>query len=239
MTSRPLLPTVVLIPGTLCDCRMFARQVRALRQHAVVYCADYSHLRDIQSWIRRLLKLLPPRFSIAGFSLGGLLALEILRRCPERVDRLALIASNAQAGSARGKRRSTWLHRLWQDRGAAVVARHVKPEYFHHESKRRAHQQLVLQMAVQTPQRAAFAQFAWAATRPQGFDALRMFSGPLLAVGGAQDRLCPPAWQQAMQHAQPRLVRRELPRCGHFVPLELPVLLNSALISWLNMPVAQ
>ena len=239
MTASAIRPALVLIPGTLCDGRMFARQMRVLRQHATVHLASYRHLHDVESWIHHLLQGLPPRFSVAGFSLGGLIALEVLRRAPERIDRVALIASNAQPGSARGQRRSAWLHKLWLDSGASVVARHVKPGYFHHEAKRSQYQQQVLQMAVQTPRRSAFAQFAWAANRPQGFDALKAFDGPLLAVSGAQDRLCPPAWQKAMKAAQPALVHRELVRCGHFVPLESPAKLNSALIDWLNQPLSQ
>ena len=238
MTAKSKRPTVVLIPGTLCDGRMFARQLRILRQHATVYLASYRAMKDVDSWTAGLLHRLPATFSVAGFSLGGLLALELLRRAPERIDRLALIGSNAQAGSAKGQKRSAWLHKMWLARGAGVVARHVKPAYFHHEAKRRQHQQRVLQMAMQTPQRSAFAQFAWAANRPQGFDALKAFTGPLLAVAGQQDRLCPPAWQQAMHSAQPAMVRIELARCGHFVPLESPAKLNTALVHWLNRPLA-
>ena len=238
MTDKPKRPTVVLIPGTLCDGRMFALQARVLRQHATVHLASYRHMKDIDSWIAKLLQHLPPTFSVAGFSLGGLLALELLRRAPERIDRLALIASNAQPGSPKGQKRSAWLHKMWLARGAGVVARHVKPAYFHHEAKRRQHQEMVLQMAVQTPKRSAFAQFAWAASRPAGFDALQAFSGPTLVVSGKQDRLCPPAWQKAMRNAQPGLTQIELERCGHFVPLESPAKLNSALIRWLNQPVA-
>ena len=239
MTLAPPLPYLLLLPGTLCDERMFARQARALRFCAVVHCANYTQLRDVDRWIRRLLASLPPTFSVAGFSLGGLLALEMLRRAPERIDRLALIASNAQAASPTGKRRSAWLHKLHLARGAAVVAKHVKPAYFHHEAKRRKYEQLVLRMAVQTPQRSAFAQFDWAAQRPDGFAALRAFTGPVVVVGGVQDRLCPPRWQRAMQQAQPAATLLHLPRCGHFVPLESPAQLNHALIRWLNTAVAQ
>lgn len=239
MIAAQRMPCLLLIPGTLCDPRMFARQVRALRGGAAVHCAHYTQLSDVDSWIRRLLASLPPTFSVAGFSLGGLLALEMLRRAPERIERLALIASNAQAASPQGKRRSAWLHKLHLARGAAVVAKHVKPAYFHHEAKRRQHEQLVLRMALQTPQRSAFAQLDWAADRPEGFAALRAFAGPVLAVSGARDRLCPPAWQRAMQQAQPAMTLVELARCGHFVPLESPAQLNQALIRWLNTPLAQ
>lgn len=239
MTALTQRTHLLLLPGTLCDGRMFVRQARALRSCAVVHAANYAGLHEFDRWMRRLLAGLPPQFSVAGFSLGGLLALELLRRVPERIERLALIASNSQAASPLGKRRSAWLHKLHLARGAAVVAKHVKPAYFHHEAKRRQHEQLVLRMAVQTPQRSAFAQFDWAADRPEGFTALRAFGGPVLVVAGEQDRLCPPAWQRAMQLAHPAMRLHQLPRCGHFVPLESPAQLNEAFKQWLNRPLAQ
>ncbi len=228
-----------MIPGTLCDERMFFKQARALKAHARIVHAGYARLRRLDDWAAELLGHLPERFSVAGFSLGGLMALELLRRAPDRIERLALIASNAQGGSLNGRRRSAWLRRLWLERGPAEVARHVKPAYFHHERKRRAHQRLVFDMALRTPQRAAFAQFVWAAERPDGRDAVRSFRGPLLAVSGANDRLVPRTWQQALCAAQPRTRWIELPRCGHFLPLEAPGQLREALIQWINMPAAQ
>ena len=104
-------PVLVLFPGTLCDSRLFTRQARSLRPYARVISASYADLREMDCWLTRLLRQLPPRFSVAGFSLGGLIALEVLRRVPERIERLALIASNAQAGSVAGARRSAWLGR--------------------------------------------------------------------------------------------------------------------------------
>lgn len=232
-------PLLVMIPGTLCDERMFSRQTKALQAHACIMHAGYSRLRRLDDWTADLLKRLPTRFSVAGFSLGGLMALELLRRAPERIERLALIASNVQSASTHGGRRSAWLRRLWLERGPSEVARHVKPGYFHYEAKRRAHQRLVLDMALGTPRRSAFAQFAWAAERPDGRDAVQMFRGPLLSVSGTNDRLVPRAWQQALCAAQPRTQWLELPRCGHFVPLEAPAQLREALIKWINMPAAQ
>ena len=228
------LPTLVMLPGTLCDHRVFRAQRRALRGIADVRVLDYRALSHAEQWVPRLLQDLPPRFSVAGFSLGGLWALELLRRAPQRIERIAMIASNAQPASAPGRRKSAWLRKMWQDRGPAEVARHVKPAYFHHEAVRRRHAALVRDMALGTPRRAAFAQFAWAAERPDGRAALAAFHGPLLLVSGARDRLCPPAWQQAMRTAQPRAHWLELPRVGHFVPLEAAVPLNAALLRWMR-----
>lgn len=236
------LPCLVLIPGTLCDRRLFARQVRALRRRASVITLEYRALRLGRPWSERMLERLPPRFSLAGFSLGGLWALELLRRAPERVERLAMIASNAEAGSRQVQRRSRALWRLWQQHGPATVARHVKPAYFHHASLRRRHARLVRDMALATPRRAARAQFEWAARRPPGLPTLGHAAQPLLIVSGAHDRLCPRALQQRMAQVRGAGSRTrwvELPRCGHFVPLEQPARLSHLLAHWLAEPAAE
>lgn len=231
------LPWVVMIPGTLCDCRIFARQARALRGQAQVLRLDYEKLGRRGDWCQRLLKKLPENFAIAGFSLGGLWALELLRTAPERITGLALIASNAEAASAAGRRKSRHLWRLWRKpggKGPSEVAKLVKPGYFYHPAQRRAYAALVQTMALATPAAAARAEFAWAACRPDGKPALARFDKPVLIVSGAQDRLCPRPWQEAMHNAQPKALWLEIPRCGHFVPLEAPAALNAALKRWVG-----
>lgn len=228
------LPCLVLLPGTLCDGRVFRHQQRILRGVANLQVIDYKDLADVDTWASKLLLRLPPRFSIAGFSLGGLWALELLRQAPQRIERIALIASNAQGAGVPARRKSAWLRKLWRERGPGEVARHVKPAYFHHERCRARHAALVHDMALCTPRKAAFAEFAWAASRPDGRAALAQFERPLLLVSGARDRLCPPAWQRLIVAAQPRAVWTELPRVGHFVPLESPAKLGNALQRWMQ-----
>lgn len=234
MTSA--LPCLVFIPGTLCDARIFARQRRALRGLARVELLDYRGARDIPGWLHQVLQRLPPRFSVAGFSLGGLCALALLCAAPERIERLALIASNAEAASARAGRRSMALQRLWRTRGPDAVARRVKPDYFHHAAVRSRHATLVRDMARGTARRAALAQFRWAGTRPSALDALRRSEQPLLIVSGARDELCPRPLQQRMADARPDARWVELARCGHFVPIEAPGRLARLLAAWLQTP---
>ena len=236
--------TLVMLPGTLCDRRLFDRQQRSLRTFHDVRLIDYRALQAARTqpartrWVQGLLAGLPDRFSLAGFSLGGLWALEILRQAPGRVERLAMIASNAQGASPRGHRNSRMQRRLWRQPGAgplAVLARGM-PAYFHHVASRRRHQSLLRNMALATGQRSALAQFTWAGGRPEGLQTLAEFTGPVLIVSGARDRLCPPRWQLAMQQANPAANWLELERVGHFVPLEAPAALTGALHQWLQAP---
>ena len=157
MNERPFL---VMLPGTLCDARLFQRQRRALRTEASVLTPDFSALKDRSDWLDDLLKGLPPRFFLAGFSLGGLLAFEIVRRARQRVQGLALIASNAQPASARGRRRSAAMKRLWLSRGPELVIDRVQGNYFHHRVNARRHAALIVDMARATPRDSAFEQFA-------------------------------------------------------------------------------
>lgn len=228
-------PTLLLLPGTLCDGRVFSRLNWRLKEVANVQVADLHHYRDTGALCSKLLGQLPERFSMAGFSLGGLLALEFLRRAPERVERIALIASNARAGSKAGRRKSKALKNLWHSAGPGRVSSHVLPNYFHHEIWREHHAKLVRDMAMSTPRSAAFAQLDWAAHRPDGHAVLAEFSGPVLVVSGAKDRLCPPPWQRALVEAQPQAHWIELPRVGHFVPLEAAASLGNALQGWMQM----
>lgn len=230
------LPCLVLIPGTLCDGRLFARQRRALRGVANVVVLDFRRLRCSATWLQQGLRQLPDRFSVAGFSLGGLWALELLRRASERVDRLGLIASNAEAAGTVVRRRSERLWRQWRSVGAVAVARSLKPRYFHRQALRARHASLVSDMARCTSAAAAREQFRWAGSRPSALDLLANWQRSLLIVSGAQDRLCPPALQQRMAQAQPNARWVELPRCGHFIPLEAPARLAGLLRAWLQAP---
>jgi pimeloyl-ACP methyl ester carboxylesterase len=226
-------PTLLLLPGTLCDRRIFNALTRRLRGQVTCQSASYSGMKEPHTWLNTILTRMPTKFYVAGFSLGGLLALELLRMAGDRVLGVALVASNAQPGNEKSQRKSAMLRRMWLDRGVSEVAKHVKPAYFHHEAKRRKHERLVFDMARHTSKRSAFEEFAWAAQRPDGLQTLRDYSGKVLAVSGAQDRLCPPAWQRAMLAAQPRMKWIEIARCGHFLPLEAPAQLSDSFLRWI------
>jgi pimeloyl-ACP methyl ester carboxylesterase len=224
------------VAGTLCDSRLFAYQARALGSRARVVCVKVQDMGPSGEWPPQVLRRLPERFALAGFSLGGLWALRLLACAPQRIERLALIASNAEPGGPRARRRSRHLWQLWRHRGAAAVAQLVKPGYFHHARQRRRHGRLIRDMARTTARRVAREQFDWAARRGEGLSILRQSTQPLLIVSGARDRLCPRPVQQRMLRARPDAHWVELPRCGHLVPLEAPGALSRALGHWLLQP---
>src|ERR1700728_1087898 len=83
--------TVFLLPGLLCDETIWSDQRQALEAVADVVIPDFRHVNSIAAMAQLVLDAAPQRFSVAGHSMGGRVALEVFRMAPERVERLALL----------------------------------------------------------------------------------------------------------------------------------------------------
>src|SRR5579862_9371744 len=84
------LPTV-LVAGLNCSARLYADQIPVLWQFGPVTVADHRRDDSIAAIARRLLAAAPPRFAVAGLSMGGYIAFEVMRQAPGRVAKLALL----------------------------------------------------------------------------------------------------------------------------------------------------
>ena len=93
-TGRPVL---VLLPGMMCDQRLWRAQVECFSADYELVIGDISGADSISEIATRILSTLPPSFSLAGLSMGGIIALEMWRQAPERIQRLALLDTNHQA----------------------------------------------------------------------------------------------------------------------------------------------
>jgi pimeloyl-ACP methyl ester carboxylesterase len=87
---------VVLVPGLTCSARLYADQIPALWRLGPVTVADHTRDDSIAAVARRILAAAPPRFALAGLSMGGYIAFEIMRQAPERVAKLALLDTSAR-----------------------------------------------------------------------------------------------------------------------------------------------
>jgi pimeloyl-ACP methyl ester carboxylesterase len=92
--------TLVLVPGLNCTKALFAPQIARLRAGREIVVADHSRDETMAGIAERLLAAAPARFALAGLSMGGYVALEVMRQAPERVTRLALLDTNARADTA-------------------------------------------------------------------------------------------------------------------------------------------
>ena len=90
---------IVLVPGLNCSARLYAEQIPALWRFGPVMVADHTRDAGIAAIARRILAAAPPLFALAGLSMGGYIAFEIMRQAPQRVAKLALI-DNCRADGA-------------------------------------------------------------------------------------------------------------------------------------------
>src|SRR5437868_280049 len=87
---------IVLIPGLTCSARLYAEQIPALWRFGPVTVADHTRDNNMAAIARRILAAAPPRFALAGLSMGGYIAFEIMRQAPARVEKLALLDTGAR-----------------------------------------------------------------------------------------------------------------------------------------------
>ena len=88
---------IVLIPGLTCSARLYADQIPTLWRFGPVTVADHTRDDNMAAIARRILAAAPPRFALAGLSMGGYIAFEIMRQAPQRVAKLALLDTGARA----------------------------------------------------------------------------------------------------------------------------------------------
>lgn len=225
---------IVLIPGLLCTAEVFAPQISALWPYGPVTVASTLEGDSIAAMAAAILASAPPRFALAGFSMGGYLAHEILRRAPERVTRLALLSTSARADQPiQVEMRQALLEAATHGDYDTVLANatlntaHVslRRDPVFAATKRR--------MAADIG-RAAFArQTAAVIGRPDSRRELPSIAVPSLVLVGDSDPVTPPEFAREMAEAIPGAKFVIVPECGHTSPLERPEAVNAALRDWL------
>jgi len=113
-----MLAPLVLVPGLLCTAALFAPQIAALRGVTSISVADHTRHESMAGIASDILAAAPPRFALAGLSMGVIIALEILRQAPARVERLALLDGRAELDNAETGRAAGAISR-WRGPGAS------------------------------------------------------------------------------------------------------------------------
>lgn len=224
------------MPGLLCTDVLWRGQVAGLADLAdITMTAEHRRHTDIGAIAAAILAAAPERFALAGLSFGGYIALEIMRRAPHRVDRLALLNTTARDDDeGRCGLRRDYIKQAQIGRFIGMSDRLIR--HFIH-ADRLADGVLVAaikQMATDVGRDGFIRQQTAIIGRPDSRRDLPAIDCPTLVLVGRQDALTPLARHEEMQGAIPNAQLRVIEDCGHLSPIERPDEVNQAMAAWLN-----
>ena len=226
---------LILIPGLLCDDALWRHQAEYLKDTLTVVVADVTKDESIPAMAERLLAGAPRTFALAGLSLGGYVAQEVMRQAPERVERLALIATNARADSEEQARNRAALIKLADIGKFKGVTPRLLPNLVHPARLNDPTvADVVMEMAERVGQEAFVRQQRAIMARKDGRADLEAVAIPTLVLAGREDLLCPPKVQEEMAARIPNARLVFVEDCGHLPPLERPHATTSVLRYWLG-----
>lgn len=231
--------TLVLIPGLLCDESVWREQRLALSAHARVWVPDHGTLDSLTDMASAVLRDAPAeKFALAGHSMGGRVALEVLRLAPHRVQRIALLDTGwlpRPAGAQGERERASRMALL--DTASQLGMRAMGQQWACG---------MVHPAVIDTPLFAAImdmierktlevfaAQVRALLARPDASAQLLAIDCPTLVLCGRQDN-----WSPLLQHLQMAAVIRGaclriIEDAGHMSTMEQPQAVTAAMLEWL------
>jgi pimeloyl-ACP methyl ester carboxylesterase len=231
----PVSVPLLLVPGLTCSARLFAPQIPILWRHGPVMVADHRQDDTIDGVARRILDDAPPRFALAGLSMGGYIALAMMRLAPERVTRLALLDTSARADTPEQTAARRAQIAMTEAGRFAEIPEMAMPRYVHPNRQNDIDvTTTVRRMAEETGPEAFIRQLKAIMSRPDSRPMLPAIRCPTLVLVGADDVATPPELSREIAAGIAGASLVVVPDCAHLSTLEQPEAVNAALVEWLT-----
>jgi pimeloyl-ACP methyl ester carboxylesterase len=225
---------LVLVPGLLCTKALWAPQIAALGDIAEISVADHTRHDSMEAIARSILAAAPERFALAGLSMGGYIAYEIVRQAPARVTHLALLDTGSRADAPERAAARRELIATAEREGVRKAQQLLMPVLVHTSRlDDKALVQAVEQMADDVGVEGFKRQQAAIMSRPDNRPLLASIACPTLVLVGREDALTPVALSQEIAAGIPGAKLEIVPDCGHLSTMEQPEAVNRALRAWL------
>jgi pimeloyl-ACP methyl ester carboxylesterase len=223
-----------LLCGLLCDAEVWQVQADALRDRFDVRVVSFEDQDSIGGMAQKVLAEAPARFALAGHSMGGRVALEVVRLAPGRVERLALLDTGYE-GVAEGEagRRAILGDRAASEGIDAIARAWALPMLAPEHRRDEALVDTIVAMVGRMSAQVYAGQTRALLGRPDASAVLARIACPTLVLCGRQDGWSPPERHQAMAALIPRSVLRLVDDCGHMAMMEQPDAVLHALEEWL------
>jgi pimeloyl-ACP methyl ester carboxylesterase len=226
---------IVLVPGLTCTARLYTDQIPALWQFGPVTIANHTRDDSMAAIARGILATAPARFALAGLSMGGYIAFEIMRQAPERVAKLALLDTGARGDTLEQTERRKVVVALAKSGRYAEVPDIAFPVYVHRNRHGDAAlKQIVKTMAAETGVTAFLRQQAAIIGRPDSRPGLAAIQCPTLVLVGDGDEATPPELSREIAAGVPGSRLVVIPDSGHLSTLERPEAVTGALVEWMK-----
>ncbi|HTT01753.1 MAG TPA: alpha/beta fold hydrolase [Steroidobacteraceae bacterium] len=235
MSDRALL----LIPGLMCDEAVWAPQIGALSGHAQMEVARHELRDSLGAMAEAIIARAPPRFALAGHSMGGRVAFEVMRRASARVIGLALLDTAylpRPAGAAGERERLGRLElvELARREGMRAMGRRwlhtpmVHPDRLKDETLIES----ILAMIERSSPEQFQAQVRALLERPDASSLLPGIRCPTLVLCGGDDAWATPGVHRQLAALIPGSRLVSIPDCGHMATMERPGAVSDALLEW-------
>lgn len=227
---------IVLIPGLQSDgASWLSLYLRLVRRHPITIPMGHQHAPSIGEMGRKIIEQCPQRFHLVGWSMGGYIAFELLRRFPERLLSLTLIATTAEPESEASRLRREEALALARNEGVrAYQTRNLENCIFDPASVDPGVLEAILQSSEALGLSALQIQTAAIIDRPDSRPDLAHCPCPVLIVAGRDDAVIPAEKSRDMHALLPGSTYVEIERCGHCPPLEQPDTLFGVLGDWFS-----
>lgn len=226
---------ILLVPGLNCSPRLYAGQIPELWRFGPVTVPVHSRDETMAAIAQRILDTAPPRFALVGLSMGGYIALEIVRRAASRVEKLALLdtGSRDDPPEAQQRRRDS-IALAEAGRFAEVIEAQwpmlVPPDRRGDMALKQAYVAMCHEVGPEGFVRQQKAIMTRADSRPL----LPTIRCPTLVLVGAQDELTPPHLAEEMAAGIPGARLVKVPDCGHISTMERPEAVTRELVAWMR-----
>ena len=220
---------LLLLPGMMCDERMWRRQIEALDVNCLV--ADLQSHDNIPDMSAAILDTAPDSFAAAGLSMGGIVAFELWRQAPQRITHLALLDTNPHADTPdKRTMRMDQVRQVLSGQLKKLATESLKPAYL--AKANRDDQELldeILAMALDAGEDVFERQSLALKDRADSVATLDTIDCPTTVICGAEDHICPPAYHQLIAQRIPGAHLVVIENSGHLATMEQPDIVNQEL----------
>ena len=223
-----------MVPGMMCDERIFSPQIEALSQNLEVTIADISNFSSVRELASDVLKKAPKKFSLLGHSMGGIVAMEIYSQEPNRIEKLILMDTNPKAELDEVKlKREPQIREVNKGKLLEVMRDEMKPNYLAESENKRSVLNVCMDMALTLGPDVFINQSRALQSRLDQQNTIQSIKIPVLIMCGSEDKLCPVERHEMMHNMISDSDLKIINNAGHMPTLEQPRETTEVIEEWL------